>query len=203
MTSDPTDNKDKKEAASFFSKWMTSENKGDGWDEVCLQWCKQKSAARAEHADPNCSMLCFNRPVNADAVDTNNKWNPLKGYTISVINGKKECTDHTSGMVSSSDQTIQSESSRNETDYRLDLGDVWTQADAKAKQIINDKVVPLYNSTIEQAVALKDSPEAAQLQEYVKSKSSELLSQVYPMAPFKLDGKPNATPSDNPVDESK
>ncbi|GAN07426.1 hypothetical protein MAM1_0160c06923 [Mucor ambiguus] len=202
MTTDSTGNNDKREAASFFSKWMTSENKGDGWDEVCLQWCKQKSAARTELTDPNCSMLCFNRPVNADAVDTNNSWNPLKGYTISVINGKKECADHTSGM-SASNQTTQLDSSKGETNYKLDLGDVWTQADVKAKQIVNDKVVPLYNSTIEQAVALKDSPEALQLQEYVKSKSSELLSQIYPMAPFKLDGKPNVTPSDDAADENK
>lgn len=72
-----------------------------------------------------------------------------------------------------------------------------------AKQLINDKVVPLYNSTVEQAIALKDSPEAVQLQEYVKSKSNDLLSQVYPMAPFKLDEKPNVTSSVNPADEKK
>ncbi|KAK4514459.1 uncharacterized protein ATC70_002055 [Mucor velutinosus] len=202
MTSDSADNKDKHEAASFFSKWMSSENKGDGWDEVCLQWCKQNSAARTEHADPNCSMLCFNRPVNADAMDTNSKWNPLKGYTVSVIHGKEECTDHTNGM-SAPDQTTQPDSSKDKTKYKFDLGDLWTQADVTAKQIINDKVVPLYNSTIEQAIALKDSPEAVQLQEYVVSKSSDLLSQIYPMAPFNLDGKPNATPSDNPADEKK
>lgn len=97
MTSDSADNDNKKEAVSFFSKWMSSDSKGDGWDEVCLQWCKQKSAARTESTDPNCSMLCFNRPVGADTVDKNDKWNPLKGYAISVINGKKECADHTSG----------------------------------------------------------------------------------------------------------
>lgn len=111
-------------------------------------------------------------------------------------------------------------SSKEETEYKLDLGDVWTEADVKgplvveshswllttafnispAKQIINDKVVPLYNSTIEQAVAFKDSPEAVQLQEYLKSKSTELLSQIYPMAPFKLNGKPS---SDDPADENK
>lgn len=71
-----------------------------------------------------------------------------------------------------------------------------------AKQIINDKVVPLYNSTIEQAVTLKDSPEAVQLQEYVKSKSSDLLDQIYPMSPFKMDGNSNVTPSAN-SDENK
>ncbi|KAF1796923.1 hypothetical protein V8B55DRAFT_1484152 [Mucor lusitanicus] len=199
MTSDSADNKDKKEAAGFFSRWMSSDSKGDGWDEVCLQWCKQKSAARTENADPNCSMLCFKRPVSADAVDANEKWNPLKGYTVSVVNGKNECADHTSGM-SATNQPLQSDSSKEETEYKLDLGDVWTEADVKAKQIINDKVVPLYNSTIEQAVAFKDSPEAVQLQEYLKSKSTELLSQIYPMAPFKLNGKPS---SDDPADENK
>ncbi|KAL7315752.1 hypothetical protein PS15m_004932 [Mucor circinelloides] len=201
MTSNPSDNNGNKEAASFFSKWMSTENKGDGWDEVCLQWCKQKSAARTENADPNCSMLCFNRPVNGDAVNTNDKWNPLKGYTVSIINGKKECADHTNGM-SDLGHATQSDSSEKETNYKLDLGDVWTQADVKAKQIINDKVVPLYNSTIEQAVALKDSPEAVQLQEYVKSKSSDLLNQIYPMSPFKMDGNSNVTPSAN-SDENK
>jgi hypothetical protein len=94
-TSDSSD--DKKEAASFFSKWMSFENKGEGWDEVCLQWCKQKSAARKENADPNCSMLCFNRPVSEKAFDSNDKWNPLKGYTISVVSGKNDCTSHING----------------------------------------------------------------------------------------------------------
>lgn len=106
MTSDSADNKDKKEAAGFFSRWMSSDSKGDGWDEVCLQWCKQKSAARTENADPNCSMLCFKRPVSADAVDANEKWNPLKGYTVSVVNGKNECADHTSGKFHSSNRPL-------------------------------------------------------------------------------------------------
>lgn len=58
--------------------------------------------------------------------------------------------------------------------------------------------MPLYNSTIEQALALKDSPEAAQLQDYVKSKTNDLLSQIYPMSPFNVDGKLDITPPTTP-----
>lgn len=98
MTRDTSDSSDdRKEAASFFSKWMSTENKGEGWDEVCFQWCKQKSAARKENVDPNCSMLCFNRPVSENLFDSNDKWNPLKGYTVTVVSGKNECTSHTNG----------------------------------------------------------------------------------------------------------
>lgn len=101
---DSTDS-DKKEAANFFTKWITSTgNKDENWDEVCVQWCKQQKAARNNEADPNCSMICFKRPVlKKDAekelavVPQNSSWNPLKGYKILVVNGKEECVTHVNG----------------------------------------------------------------------------------------------------------
>lgn len=71
-----------------------------------------------------------------------------------------------------------------------------------AKQLVNDKVVPLYNSTIEQAVALKDSPEAAKLQDYVKSKTNDLLDQIYPMSPFNVDGRSDITSPTTPNEKN-
>ncbi|CEP15898.1 hypothetical protein [Parasitella parasitica] len=198
----PEDNK--KDSANFFSKWFSTNNRGDGWDEVCLQWCKQKAAARKENVDPNCSMLCFNRPTNEAAMDEDVKWNPLKRYTVSVISGKKECTMHTNEMKEPKD-TEKQKTNNLETTYELDLGDIWTQADIKGpfithlfQQIINEKMVPLYNSSIEQAMAFKDSSEAVRFQEYVKSKSNDLFNQIYSMSPLKFDKKSNVNPSVNP-----
>jgi hypothetical protein len=60
---------------------------------------------------------------------------------------------------------------------------------------VNENVVPLYNSTVEQAIAWKNSPEAAQWQDYVKSKASALFSQIYPMQPLNMkEKKPETTP---------
>ncbi|KAI8644236.1 hypothetical protein BD408DRAFT_413524 [Parasitella parasitica] len=168
---------------------------------MCLQWCKQKAKARNENVNSNCAMLCFSRPTKEATIDESGECNPFKGYTVSVLNAKKECTMHPNEMAGSKD-TAKQETNNLETTYKLDLGDIWTQADVTVKQAINDKIDPLYNSSIEQVVTLKDSPQATRLQEYVKSKSNDLLSQVYPMSPFKIDGKSNATPSVNP-DEKK
>jgi hypothetical protein len=93
----PEDNK--KEAASFFSKWMNRVDKndtGDNWDEVCMQWCKQKNTARQQESDPDCRMLCLRHPLLKEQVKSTS-WNPLKGYSVIVINGKEECITHING----------------------------------------------------------------------------------------------------------
>lgn len=102
MTQSSTDDSDRKEAAKFYSKWMNGGNKDENWDEVCLQWCKQQSAARKDQKDPNCSMLCFRSPTTTTAQDTNQlsdekSWNPLKGYSVLVVNGKEGCVSHIDG----------------------------------------------------------------------------------------------------------
>lgn len=94
----PEDNR--KEAASFFSRWMNrvdKKNDGDNWDELCMQWCKQKNAARQQETGPDCRMLCLRRPLLKDKLkDTS--WNPLKGYSIIAVDGKEECINHVNGQ---------------------------------------------------------------------------------------------------------
>jgi hypothetical protein len=55
-----------------------------------------------------------------------------------------------------------------------------------AKQIVNENVIPYYNSAIEQAIEWKDSPQGVQFQNSVKDKASSLLGYVYPLSPFKV-----------------
>lgn len=54
--------------------------------------------------------------------------------------------------------------------------------------------MPLYNSTAEQVIAWKDSPEAAQLQDYVKNQANALINQIYPMKPRNMNEKKPETP---------
>lgn len=94
----------------------------DKWDETCIQWCKQQKEARKEGKEPDCKMVCFRRKVDQvvsqdtkDSEDTkgqenndqenndqeNNppsRWNPLRGYSIVVVDGKASCEDHVDGM---------------------------------------------------------------------------------------------------------
>lgn len=94
----PADTSDKKDAAKFFNTWMNSDS-NDKWDEVCFQWCKQQQKARANQADPNCSMLCLKRPAS-EQQGNEGSWNPLKGYAVTMLKGKNDCVEHTNGTYS-------------------------------------------------------------------------------------------------------
>jgi hypothetical protein len=86
----------------------------DKWDETCIQWCKQQKQARKDGKEPECKMVCFRRKVEEiahdntkDSKDTkdqeNNssgRWNPFRGYSVVVVDGKASCEDHVDGMSS-------------------------------------------------------------------------------------------------------
>lgn len=104
MTQSTPEDSDKKEAASFFTKWMNCEEKkgpeAENWDEICLQWCKQKDSGRKDQVDPSCTMYCFRRPLlktEGENLNSKKSWNPLTGYSIVVVNGKEECMTHVNG----------------------------------------------------------------------------------------------------------
>ncbi|KAI8378538.1 hypothetical protein BD560DRAFT_389669 [Blakeslea trispora] len=165
----PPDSPDnKKEQAAFFTQLM---KEGGNWDEHCIQWCKQSSSGSQEQK-PNCSMLCLKRSAE-------DSWNPFKGYRVVAIQGKDQCSNHIEAM------------SQNEvTQYEFDLNDIWQEADRQAKQVLNDTAIPLYNQSVEQLIGWGTNPE---LQDYIKSTASSLLSKVYPLKPFQTDN--NTPPS--------
>ncbi|OBZ87045.1 hypothetical protein A0J61_04908 [Choanephora cucurbitarum] len=169
MNQEPPSSSDKKDQAAFFMNMM---KEGGNWDEYCIQWCKQKSSKG--QTDPNCSMVCLKRPVD----EQQNSWNPLKGYRVLAVHGKDDCIDHTKDMGNES------------TQYELDLGSIWNEADRQAKQLLNDKAIPLYNASVEQIVQWGNSPE---LQDYIKDTASSLLSKVYPLKPFSVDPRDPST----------
>ncbi|GAA5800919.1 hypothetical protein HPULCUR_006358 [Helicostylum pulchrum] len=189
MTQSSTDDSDRKEAAKFYSKWMNGGNKDENWDEVCLQWCKQQSAARKDQKDPNCSMLCFRSPTTTTAQDTNQlsdekSWNPLKGYSVLVVNGKEGCVSHIDEMKHAKEsESMNEKSATAPTKYTIDLGNIWSEAGVGVKYVFDKKVVPMYNSTVEQASEWTKGPEAAQMKEYVKEKTDVLYKQVFRTAP--------------------
>lgn len=84
----------------------------DKWDETCFQWCQQHREARKDGKEPTCKMVCFRRRVNEitkkggkdGEQDVENKaperWNPFRGYSIVVVDGKASCEDHVDGKFS-------------------------------------------------------------------------------------------------------
>ncbi|KAI9355196.1 hypothetical protein BD770DRAFT_391421 [Pilaira anomala] len=178
--SSSTDNSDKKEeAAKFYSKWMKGDNKDENWDEVCLQWCKQQRAGRKDNLDPNCSMVCFKSP-SANALDNQEKttWNPLEGYSVILMKGKEECVTHVNEMKNMNESITTAPST-----YTLDLGNIWNEASVGAKNVVDKNVVPLYNSTVEQATEWTKGPEVAQMKEFVKEKTDNLYRQIFQTSP--------------------
>lgn len=76
----------------------------DKWDETCVQWCQQHRDARKDGKEPACKMVCFRRRVHevtkgSDAGENKEKerWNPFRGYSIVVVDGKASCEDHVDG----------------------------------------------------------------------------------------------------------
>jgi hypothetical protein len=78
----------------------------DKWDESCFQWCKQQQEARKDGKEPACKMICFRRRVNqlVKENDENDeekaspeRWNPLRGFSIVIVDGKANCEDHVDG----------------------------------------------------------------------------------------------------------
>lgn len=99
MTQNTPEDSDKKEVASFFKKWLNINNgtsEVGNWDEVCLQWCKQKDTTREQNADPKCKMYCFRRPTLSIEGEEKPS-NLLSGYKIVVIDGAEESVTHIKG----------------------------------------------------------------------------------------------------------
>ncbi|KAI8576075.1 hypothetical protein K450DRAFT_258794 [Umbelopsis ramanniana AG] len=77
----------------------------DKWDESCFQWCKQQQEARKDGKEPACKMVCFRRRVNQLVKESDEKtpspperWNPLRGFSIVIVDGKANCEDHVDDM---------------------------------------------------------------------------------------------------------
>lgn len=105
MTQNTPDDTEKKEAASFFKKWLNINNgtsEAGNWDEVCLQWCKQKDTNREQNTDPKCKMYCFRRPTTTSNIEGEQlteakSSNILSGYKIVVVDGAEQCVTHIKG----------------------------------------------------------------------------------------------------------
>lgn len=64
--------------------------------------------------------------------------------------------------------------------------------------------MPLFNSTIEEAIAWKNSTETAQWEDYFKSKANAIFNQIYPMQPLTINKeKKDVTLQPSPSNEKQ
>ncbi|KAG2175726.1 hypothetical protein INT43_001373 [Umbelopsis isabellina] len=153
----------------------------DKWDETCIQWCKQQKDARKEGKEPSCKMVCFRRKVDEitsqdtrDSKDTKDqendpptRWNPLRGYSIVVVDGKASCEDHVDDMNKHSMQNPKN--IEGPAKYEVDLGEQVEKGEAEAKRLVAKTFTPMYVMTQRYINSWTDGTQAAFFERFAES----------------------------------
>ncbi|KAI9290161.1 hypothetical protein BC943DRAFT_7819 [Umbelopsis sp. AD052] len=146
----------------------------DKWDETCFQWCKQQQEARKDGKEPACKMVCFRRRVDQVVKESDEKpasperWNPLRGYSIVIVDGKANCEDHVDDMNKSAMDRPKS-SDKGPSVHEMDIGEQLEKIQSEGERLVVKTFTPVYMLSKRYIDSWTDGTQAAFFDRFAES----------------------------------